>query len=183
MIKLKPKLNRRLKNLSWLHYTAAVAVLIILAGATYALVHNPKPTPASDISTTQSTKNNGPKVNLNPGTPQEKQSTEDAKKNPTPTTPAPTTPSGKQQIYPVITSVTSTEVDAYVSGIGEDGGICTATATKSSQTPRTATSTGFANASTTNCMPIPLALPSTGWSVVVTYSSASYEGTSQAYAY
>jgi hypothetical protein len=182
MIKLKRQFKRRFKHLGWLHIAAILALIIILAGVTYAIVKTdgtePRPTPAA-----ADTKSAGPPVNLNPATPQEKQATENAKKNSiTPQTPSETTASGKKKVYPVITSVSSNEVNAYVSGVVEDGGTCKATATSGSQTI-TASSSGFANVSTTSCAPIKLSLPSNGWSVVVSYTSGSYEGTSQPYAY
>jgi|SRR3989344_1317864 len=85
----------------------------------------------------------------------------------------------KKQITPIITSASKTEVRAYVSGIIEEGGTCTATATQGSQTI-SATGSGFDNVSYTQCAPISINLGSGTWSIVVSYSSPAAEGKSQA---
>src|SRR3990167_7976609 len=111
-------------------------------------------------------------VNLDPPTEEEKQESEAHKQSLANDQGAstPTTPSGKKQVTPVITSASRSEVNAYVSGVFEDGGTCTATATKDSQTI-TKDSTGFTNVSYTSCPPIQMSLPAGTWSVVVSYSS------------
>lgn len=81
-----------------------------------------------------------------------------------------------------ITSATSDAVYAYVSGVVEDGGTCTATFTKNSATFQK-TSKGFTNVNTTQCEPIFLSssdFSSTGdWQVTISYSSSAAKGTSQ----
>ncbi len=88
--------------------------------------------------------------------------------------------SQKKSVTPVITSADSSAIKAYVPGVFEDGGICTATLTKGSTT-LTKSSTGFKNVSYTTCPPMKLAsgeLSAGTWSVVVSYSSDAAQGTS-----
>jgi hypothetical protein len=99
---------------------------------------------------------------------------------PTQSTSTPTP--AKKQVTVTITNTKGNTVNAYVSGVFEDGGTCTATFTQGS-TVETGTSTGFKNVSYTQCAPITYNLPNDGtWSVVVSYSSAAAEGTSKAQA-
>jgi hypothetical protein len=92
--------------------------------------------------------------------------------------PAPTTSSGKKAVTPTITN-TRGSVNAYVSGIFEDGGTCTATFTKDGTT-LSKSSAGFENVSYTQCAPIDITgfLSSGHWSVTVSYASATAEGSS-----
>lgn len=103
-------------------------------------------------------------------------------------TQTPAASGSKKQATPSITYVgyadaakQQIEVDAYVQGILEDGGVCTMTATKAGQTV-TAQSTGRANVSQTRCENIIVdrsKFPSGGtWSVVVSYESAAASGSS-----
>ena len=129
---------------------------------------------APDSSDTQS----GDYVNLDPATEQDKQETEENKKSLAEAPGPPPTSNGKKQVTPLISSADRSEVRAYVPGIFEDGGTCTATATKGAQT-ETAISKGFKNVSDTQCMPIEWSLLSGGWSVVVSYSSSTAQGKSE----
>ncbi len=96
------------------------------------------------------------------------------------------TTSSKKQVNPVITNANQSgdqvTVNAYISGVFEDGGTCTMTATKGTKTI-TRTSKAFADATTTNCSPLSIdrsAFSESGtWGVVVSYSSNSAEGKSQ----
>jgi hypothetical protein len=75
-----------------------------------------------------------------------------------------------------------TTINAFVTGVFEDDGTCTATLTQGAQTI-TRTSVGFKNASYTQCTPINLSAANLGtspWSVVVSYSSGTASGSSQA---
>lgn len=126
-------------------------------------------------------------VNYAPATPAEKKESNDAKdkivdqqkNNPT-TTPG-TTPSndGKKSVTPTITN-TNGSINAYVSGVFEEGGVCTATFTKGSST-LSKTSVGFQNASYTQCAPMEIGngfLSSGTWNVSVSYASSAAAGTS-----
>jgi len=88
--------------------------------------------------------------------------------------------SGNGKINVIISNAGYDSLSAYVTGVFEEGGTCTATFTQGSTTI-TRGSTGFANVSYTQCAPITPNLPNTnGWSVVVSYTSASGQGKSQA---
>lgn len=122
----------------------------------------------------------GQKVNLEPPTEEEKSEANSRKgaivkrdeeiKNP---------PSGSAQINPatiVITESSSTIVRAYVSGVFEEGGTCTATATQNSQVI-TKSSVGFQNVSYTQCAPMQwdTALGAGTWTIKVSYKSPTTE--------
>lgn len=92
----------------------------------------------------------------------------------------------KKSVTPVITNAsqnaTTVTVNSFVSGILENNGNCTMKAVKGSLTV-SKTVQASANASTTDCAPFLVNrsdFPETGeWSVTVTYSSSTAEGTSQ----
>jgi len=89
-------------------------------------------------------------------------------------------PAAKKQVSVIVTSADASIVTAYASGVFEDGGTCTATFTQGG-TVVTRNSAGFKNVSYSQCTPITPNLPNAGsWSVVVSYSSATAEGKSQA---
>ncbi|MES1986673.1 MAG: hypothetical protein V4440_01340 [Pseudomonadota bacterium] len=125
-------------------------------------------------------------VRLSPPTDAEKASGDQAKdkivqnKDGETATPQPTTADGKKLVSVVITDASTANLTAYANGVLEDGGICTATFTQGT-TIVTRTSSGFSNVSYTQCAPITPNLPTSGnWSVVVSYSSNTAEGTSTA---
>lgn len=96
------------------------------------------------------------------------------KQNPS-TDPAPTQ---KKAVTPTITGTTGS-IKAYVNGIFEEGGTCTATFTKDGTT-LTKSSAGFQNVSYTQCAPISIGdgfLSPGTWSMTLSYSSATAEGT------
>ena len=148
--------------------SAVVLVFLILAG--FGLARRAGDTNQSGAAGTGS---------LDPATAAEKQEAADRKdqvveeqRNQT------ATPSlGIKNVGVVITSATSTDVRGYTSGVFEDGGICTATATKGSQTI-TKTSTGFKNVSYTSCSPIywGSTLGNGNWTINLSYKSAAAQG-------
>lgn len=123
-----------------------------------------------------------PYINLGPPTEEQKNPARD---NPNPP-PSQTNPSsGKKTVTPVITSADKSEVRAYVPGIVEDGGTCTATFTHGQDTVN-ASSKAFSNVSYTSCKPITLNGPlniSGKWTVVVSYSSVTSEGKSEPFTF
>lgn len=151
-------------------------VLLIGGGLAYNQFKDNRATTGSTSSDTQS----GNYINLNPPTDQEKKDAEENKKSlaEEPSPPSPTA-NGKKQVTPEISSATRSEVRAFVSGIFEDGGTCTATATKAGESSITAAKKGFKNVSYTQCEPIIWSLPDSGWVVVVSYSSNTAEGQSE----
>jgi len=167
MIKKPHKKRLNIKALAIM----GIAVLVV-GGGVYAYIrHRDQPKPISAPAG----------VNLAPATPQEKAESQQNKERivqQQATTP-PTT-STKKSVGVVITNASMTSVNAYVTGVFEDGGVCTATFTQGTTTI-TKTSTGFSNVSYTQCPPITPNLPNTDpWSVTMSYSSATAEGTSQA---
>ena len=125
-------------------------------------------------------------INYKPATTQEKADSEQHKDdlaNGTVNNQANTGP-GKKAVTPVITSVYEANgqviVSAYVSGIFEDGGTCTATFSQNSAS-HSVTSSAFANATTTDCQTLSIdktTLGSGDWQVVLKYSSAAASGSS-----
>jgi hypothetical protein len=122
-------------------------------------------------------------INFDPPTEEEKKATDENKEkipdgNPTPST---TPPSNKKQVQVVISYADTSGIGAYAVGVFEEGGTCTATIKQSGKT-FTKTSTGFGNASYTQCTPMSLdglgVDTSKQWEVTVSYSSAAAEGTS-----
>lgn len=156
-------------------------VLILLGGGWAVMLRKEK---TSELVPTGPDTSDLSYVNLRPPTEEETKQAEDNKEeiirrennNPPP---APT-PSGKKQVTPIITSANHNEVRAYVPGIFEEGGTCTATATKGTTTVA-ATSEGFQNSNYTSCAPINFVSPlnGNGWSIVVNYSSSASEGKSK----
>jgi len=84
----------------------------------------------------------------------------------------------KKQVSVVITSANSSGVNAYVSGVIEDGGTCTAEFTQGSQKTNSQ-SGGFSNATTTNCELIITPKQPGEWQVKVNYESTRASGVSQ----
>jgi len=131
-------------------------------------------------------------INYNPPTQEEKDQTQAHKEelsqqsNQSSGSGSTGTSAGAQSVSPVITNASQLNqqitVNAYVPGIFEDGGTCTATFTKGGATV-TKTSQGFANVNTTSCAPITAnrsEFSSSGdWQVIVSYSSSKASGSSQ----
>jgi hypothetical protein len=121
-------------------------------------------------------------INFDPPTKEEEKATEDHKTDlpdNTATPPAPAT--GKKEVKPVISNLEAATINAYVPGVFEDNGTCTATYSMGGQI-KTQTTTGFKNASYTQCPPFnpsALNLAPGVWSVTVDYSSAAAQGTSE----
>lgn len=170
---------RRKHHQSWFkrHHLLMLtaAILLVIAGGAWALKAYDKTQKTND------TAGDGSYVNLSPPTEEEKQETQAHKKELSNSPSPSTTNEGKKQVTPVITSANQDQISAYVPGVFEDGGTCTATLTKGSKTV-TKTSEGFKNVSYTSCAPINVSgsFPEKGtWSVVVIYKSSAAEGTSK----
>lgn len=115
----------------------------------------------------------GQKLIVEPTTDNEKKETEDYKQQLAQNNGQ----SGASTANVIITEASGGVVRAYVSGVYEDGGICTATAVQGSQVV-TRSSTGFKNVSYTQCPPIEWNLSSGTWTIKVTYKSTTAEGQS-----
>lgn len=127
-------------------------------------------------------------INYSPPTEQEKAETDKHKEsiaspeNDKKTNKPPSNPGQQPNISVVITSATQDAVYAYVDGVFEDGGTCTATFTNGAKSFQK-TSDGFTNVSNTQCAPIfvtPGDFTTPGdWQVTVSYSSSTASGTSK----
>ena len=129
-------------------------------------------------------------INYGPPTKQEKQDTEEFKKdltNQDSNNETPTTPGQKQTVTPIISSwgqVSSTqnvEVSGYVTGVYENGGTCTANLEKDGQTVSQSQAATL-NAQSISCGFISIdrsRLSAGSWKTTLSYSSAAAEGTSQ----
>lgn len=167
MLKIKkPRLTKR-------DLLVGLAVLVAVVGSVFAYRHLTKPTPPTvpaDVKLAPATEEEKKESDAN------KQRLVDEKNN----QPSQDQSSEAKQVGVIITNASSESVNAYVTGVFEENGVCTATFTQGS-TVVTRSSSGFANVSYTQCEPITPNLPNpTGWSVVVSYSSASAQGKSQA---
>ncbi len=151
------------------HILVLVAGLLILASGVWAISAHNQPAKSGD-----KTSKGGSSVNLNP-------STKEQLSQPMPG-PSSTNSSSKKQVTPVITNASQEQINAYVPGVFEEGGSCTATLTKNNKTV-TKTSTGFQNVSYTSCAPINISgqLTERGiWSLILSYNSTTVEGKSAA---
>ena len=156
-------------------------ILLVIAGGSFVAFRYFRHKTASKDSSPKPTET----INYSPASPVEKKESEDNKdrivdeQNQAQNTPS-SAAGTKKSVTPTIVSADSHNVSAYVTGIFEEGGTCTATFTKDS-TKNSQTSSGFQNVSYTQCAPISLAdglLSSGTWSLVVSYSSSTAEGAS-----
>lgn len=132
-------------------------------------------------------------VNFDPPTKEEQQAGNEQKeeiveeKEQQEATPPPS-PSSKKSVKPAIVSASiidgQVDVRGFVPGVFEEGGTCTARFTKPGSTPISKTTTGFEDFNKTTCQPFtfPVAqLSGNGdWSITLSYSSGTAEGTSDA---
>lgn len=174
MYALKTKKSNNKKR--WLILGASIAVVLILGVLTWRYFNSRSKHEAPT----------GTVINYGPPTDEEKQAGDNKKQeivNQQSQSNNSSTNSGqKKQVTLTITSASASGVSAYITGIFEEGGGCTATFTKGNEVV-TKTSGGFGNASYTQCAPFqvsPSDFPSKGsWTLTVNYSSATAEGKSQ----
>ncbi len=157
-------------------------IVVVVAAGTYVYVHNKNQSKIKDTTG----QINPDDINYSPPTETDKAEVDANKQNVSNQinndNQAPA--SGQKQVTPVITSPvpspgtnsTQTRVTAYIPGIFEDGGTCTATI-KGAKTI-TQTSSGFKNVSTTDCEPMNISLTPGQWTITLSYSSATAKGQS-----
>jgi Tfp pilus assembly protein PilX len=168
----KNTVMKKSKNKKLIFALTAIILLAITAFVVFKLVNK-----TSNPSKTA----DGQPVNLQPATATEKSET-DARKEQLGNETSPTTPknsaSSKSSTL-TITDANATSVRAYVTGVFEDNGTCTAVATSSGQNTVTKSSSGFQNVSYTQCAPInwDSPLPAGSWQISVTYKSPTTEST------
>lgn len=156
-----------------------ILLLIALGGSAYWLVRDrrPKTTANNPAGATNN-------VNLSPPTEEEKQAAQKEKEEKNQSQPPATTNAsdGRKNVTPLIAYADATMVSAYIPGIFEEGGACTATFTYQDNTI-TQVGKGFQNSNYTSCEPLTLQSPLNikgEWEVVVSYSSTRSVGTSAA---
>jgi hypothetical protein len=172
--------GRKRKNSKFSRNGLIILALLLLGIIVGVLIYNNR-TKSQNIGKTST----GSYVDLSPATKQDQQANEDRKKNPgagdttdsNGQTSTSNDSSRKITVTPYATSVSSTQVKAFISGITEDGGTCSVKLVQGSKVV-TGSSTGFANASYTSCEPIDLKLSSGSWVVTVGYSSSKASGNS-----
>lgn len=159
--------HKKLKHRKIILGTAVLAAVTLITLGIYLVVNNR----SNPTLTTQ----DGSTVELKPASKTEKDQAEDNKsnivKNDSLIKENEST-SGLKTAEITITSANATTVNAYVKGIFEEGGTCTATAVNGATTYKQ-TSTGFANVSYTQCAPIdwPTSLGPGKWTITVRYVS------------
>lgn len=172
-VKNKSKLTRNKK-------VFFATFLIVLIGVASFVVIQRNNSKKQDISTNPEDQT----IKYLPATPEEKEAAENkkneiVKKQEEQNQPA-LPPGTKKTVTPTITNTTGS-INAYVSGIFEEGGTCTAEFTKDSVI-LTKASEGFQNVSYTQCAPMNLEqgfLSPGRWNLVVKYSSEKSEGISE----
>ncbi len=171
--------SKNQRNRKKLLVPALIAIVLVLFAGSY-VVYKKRHTTTPVTVTTGS--DNPEKIDLNPPSQEVIQETEAHKEqlsqdNPSTASPSPGT---LKSVTPVITYADQNEVSSYVSGVIEDGGICTLTLTKASQKV-TRQTTGERDATTTLCpsFTVPHDTMAKGtWTAVVTYKSKTAAGSS-----
>lgn len=178
MARTKPKSRLGLRLVKG-RVIAGVSLVVILVGGVLGYAAFKDTPPAATTSSSGSQENTS--VNLGPPSEAEKRETEAYKRSlaDEPTNTPPSSATGKNQVAPIITSGDSSYLRAYINGIVEDGGTCSATFTKGSETV-TRTAAGFVDVSKTVCV-VSTNLSAGNWSVILSYSSSQSEGKSQPY--
>jgi hypothetical protein len=170
--KTNPKWRLFISRRIWV-LVAIVLLLTVLA--LIRLKNNPSLTPSNDVPSKPND------ISYTPPSEEEKAETEEHKKNlANNQPPSPSIVGEKKQVSPIITVLSSNEIRAYVPGVFEDGGNCTAVLSKGNEII-SKNSTGFQDVNKTTCGPISLVgeLSMGAWTVIVKYLSPTAEGQSQ----
>jgi hypothetical protein len=161
-------------------YVLVIAVLVLASlGAGFAVYHK-RNTDKQLTKVASLTDKQKEDINFDPPTDQEVSDTDKHKddivkenqQNDQPT-------SGKRAVSPIISYIDKSTANAYVTGVFEEGGTCTLTLTKGGQS-FTKTSSGFENASYTQCAPIDISSFSLSgsYSATLKYESPTALGSS-----
>lgn len=180
--------NKKYKNKTNSRYKKIIIVLLVLALFTGGILYwynsrnNTSDPNQANTGSNQDEANND-KIDYSPPTDDEKKAADAVKdpSQPRTTTHSPTqNNSTKKKVKPVITSAESNSVSAYIPGVFEEGGTCTAVFTKNGTT-KTISSKGFQNVSYTQCAPINIDsgfLSQGTWNLSLKYTSTNSEGVS-----
>lgn len=163
-----------------------IIALVLITVFAYSFFRSPqKKAAGSGSSTSASSTKPAGTINLNPPTPAEKQAADSQKdtiiKQQQAANQGTSAGSNQKVVIPSITYADTSEVDAYIPGIVENGGSCTLTAIQNSKS-FTKKVVAIADASTTRCQNFNLTqndFSSTGtWQLTVRYDSSDASGTS-----
>ncbi len=177
MVKYHTKSSKRKAR-----FLLVLVLLLALAGASgFWYKNRVRDKLANDLTNPPGTE----KIDLSPPTEDDKKAVDQHKEELANQQTQPQTPaSGQKQVTPVITNVryanNQVEVRSFVPGIYESGGSCQATLTKDGQSVVKQT-TSVKGATTTDCPIIIFSrseLSAGKWTVVLTYSSATAQGSS-----
>lgn len=173
--------NKKLTNKKSILILTAVVLIAASVGAYFAFIKKDSQTGSNTPGVVDSG------INMEPATDVEKQETEQHKKDiEAANNNKPASGSGKKQVTPVVTYASqngqTVTINAFVSGVVEDGGTCMAVFTRGNLRV-TKTSQAFANANSTNCAPTFIdssEFSSKGvWELTLSYSSATASGVAQ----
>lgn len=157
---------------------AFISIIILIILGAYITISR---TINNDIDMTSASNDSG--INYNAPTEEEKKDTENQKQQLINNEPIKleTTDDGRKVVTLTVLSVKHNEILAYVNGIFEDGGTCTATYSKDSVI-YSFNSSGITNSNYTSCEPITnnKVPDESGWQVYVSYSSKTYSGKTNA---
>ncbi len=177
MYKYKHKYNNNIKQSRYKKFVVGIVFALLLAGSlVFIYKYKNRDSRSIPIDTGQT-------VNYTPSTAEEKNEADDNKdrivKLETQKLNNTSSTIEKTTVKPTITN-TAGSINAYISGILEKDGTCTAVFTKGS-IQLTKTAAGFQNVSYTQCAPIELEpgfLSDGSWTVLVKYKSDKSEGSS-----
>jgi len=169
--------KKRLLIVACIGLLLLTVILILLIRNSREDSQSPSPVISENLGTTSQ------EVNFDPPTAADLEETDNHKKDITnPSESPPVAGNGsKKNVSPMVSGADRSTITAYVVGVFEEGGTCTATITQGA-TSFNKTSIGFGNSSYTQCMPIDIssgAIDDTKkWTVVVSYNSSAAIGTS-----
>ena len=157
-------------------------ILLVISGVVWNIKYKNSSTKQTTTPHNTNSSGNKPSINYNPPTQADIQQTDELKNSVTnPPKVVTTTDNSKKKVTPMISNADSKHVSAYVLGVFEEGGTCTATVTQGSLI-FSRTSKGFENSSYTQCTPIDIStggiIETQKWSLTVSYNSSTAEGTS-----
>lgn len=168
--------NKKTRKLQPIFFVCILLITLAILGGFYYKSTKNSVNEANEVNTEG-------QINLSPPTEEEKNEVEKTKQKIVEKNEAlQQNPERPKDLSVTITSANSTSVYAQVSGIIEDGGVCTATFTKG-QVNIKGKSNSISNVSYTQCAPIkPASSLSPGkWKLVVTYESSTGTASSDPY--
>lgn len=179
---------KQVKKIPFRHFSYRKILLSLLAVfiiAFTAIIFSRDDSPQSPASLSPVSSSSQPTKEFSPPTDAEKKEADQRKETLISQPEASSDNTTKKKVTPIITYADSVGVNAFVPGVFEENGTCTATYLKDDN-KITASSKGFQNSNYTSCAPIKLngALSLKGeWNVSVKYNSNNAGGVSEAYSF